>query len=202
MRCERCGRRDCYQEGVDCFDLAEKSRERYADEKLLETTRVATALEARHYMRLCRVEEVIRFAEEMGYGHLGIAFCIGLEKEAGILAEVLKNHFRVTTACCKAGGIAKEELGLEKIDPGRTEAMCNPAGQALRLNEAGTDLNLIVGLCVGHDIIFSEESAAPVTTVVVKDRVLAHNPIGALTSGYWRRRLGYEEKKGGIRRRK
>ena len=45
------------------------------------------------------------------------------------LAEILAQRFKVTTACCKTGGIEKEELGLEKTDEARTEAMCNPAGQ-------------------------------------------------------------------------
>jgi uncharacterized metal-binding protein len=31
-----------------------------------------------------------------------------------------------------------------------------------------------------------------VTTFVVKDRVLAHNPVGALYSGYWRKRIAQE----------
>ena len=130
------------------------------------------------------------FAEEMGWSHLGIAFCIGLAEEAKVLAEVLKPRFEVTAACCKVAGIEKEALSLEKIIPDRTEAMCNPVAQALRLNEAGTDLNLIVGLCVGHDIIFTQHARAPVTTLIVKDRVLAHNPVGALASGYWRKKLG------------
>ena len=35
------------------------------------------------------------------------------------------------------------------------------------LNEVGTDLNVIVGLCVGHDIAFTQHSKAPVTTLIV-----------------------------------
>jgi uncharacterized metal-binding protein len=199
MKCEKCGRKECYG-GKDCFDLAKQSLERYQDEEILATTRASTALEGRHYMKLCRIEEVIEFAREMGYRHLGIAFCIGLSEEASVLAKVLKQHFKVTAVCCKTGGIEKEELSLEKIIDERTEAMCNPAGQAIRLNQVGTDLNLIVGLCVGHDIIFTKESAAPVTTVIVKDRLLGHNPVAALNSGYWRKRLGLVEATGKISR--
>ncbi|GHV11626.1 hypothetical protein AGMMS49938_02650 [Fibrobacterales bacterium] len=58
--------------------------------------------------------------------------------------------------------------------------MCNPVMQAELLNEQKTDLNIIMGLCVGHDMLFSGASKAPVTTLVVKDRVLCHNPVGAL----------------------
>ena len=67
--------------------------------------------------------------------------------------------------------------------------MCNPAGQATLLNEAGTELNIICGLCVGHDAIFNMVSQAPVTTLIVKDRVLGHNPVAAIYSQYIRRTM-------------
>jgi len=66
--------------------------------------------------------------------------------------------------------------------------MCDPIGQAIILNDNKTDLNIICGLCMGHDILFSKYSKALVTTFIVKDRVLAHNPIGALNK-YYRNKL-------------
>ena len=57
------------------------------------------------------------------------------------------------------------------------------------LNESHTDFNITVGLCVGHDAIFNIISQAPVTTLIVKDRVLAHNPIGAVYCRYIRRTM-------------
>ena len=58
-------------------------------------------------------------------------------------------------------------------------------------NKEKTDLNVINGLCVGHDTLFMKYSEAPVTYLVVKDRVLAHNPVGALntTMSYYKRLL-------------
>jgi uncharacterized metal-binding protein len=47
-------------------------------------------------------------------------------------------------------------------------------------------MNLIVGLCLGHDILFTMNSKAPVTTLIVKDRMLGHNPVIALYSNYHR----------------
>ena len=41
-------------------------------------------------------------------------------------------------------------------------------------------MNVIVGLCVGHDMLFTKYSDAPVTTLVVKDRVTGHNPVSVL----------------------
>ena len=71
--------------------------------------------------------------------------------------------------------------------------MCNPKTQAKILNEAKTELNFIVGLCVGHDMLFTKASDAPVSSIITKDRVLANNPAGAVYSRYWRRKLGILE---------
>ena len=98
------------------------------------------------------------------------------------------------TVICKTGGISKEEVGIPeevKIHPGEFEAMCNPIAQAKLLNEQHTDFNIEVGLCVGHDSMFYKYSDAMVTTLVAKDRVLAHNPCGAIycAEGYFKKRL-------------
>ncbi len=63
--------------------------------------------------------------------------------------------------------------------------MCNSVTQAKLLNKAKTDLNVLVGLCVGHDSLFIKFSKAPVTVLAAKDRVLAHNPLAALYAGHY-----------------
>ena len=193
--CAECNDKSCYQ-GKDCFGLKDEVLKRYQDPKILEITRAATMLEGRHYMKLTRIEELIRFATELGYKHLGVAFCIGFSEEARLLNDILKRRFEVSAVCCKACGVEKEQLGLDKIVPERVEAMCNPVAQALLLNRADTRLNIILGLCIGHDIIFTKNSEAPVTTLVVKDRVLAHNPVGALYSRYWRNKIARQMDEG------
>ena len=69
--------------------------------------------------------------------------------------------------------------------------MCTPVGQARALARAGTELNLLLGLCVGHDSLFMKHSVAPVTVLAVKDRVLGHNPLAAVypADGYYQDRL-------------
>lgn len=42
------------------------------------------------------------------------------------------------------------------------------------------DLNVVVGLCVGHDSLFYKYAKGLTTTLITKDRMLAHNPAGAL----------------------
>ena len=113
------------------------------------------------------------------------AICIGLENEARIIHKILAKDFEVHSVCCKVLGFNKDDFGLEKLHGEGFEAACNPIGQAMVLNKEKTQLNIILGLCIGHDILFTEHSKAPVTTLAVKDRVLAHNPLGAIYSNYY-----------------
>ena len=134
--------------------------------------------------RWTRVEDTVAFAKLMGYKKIGMATCIGLLDEAERLAAILRAQgFEPQSVCCKAGSIDKLELGLaesDKVRPGTFEPACNPIAQAEICNRLGTDMNIIVGLCVGHDMLFNKHSKAPVTTLIVKDRVTGHNPIAVL----------------------
>jgi uncharacterized metal-binding protein len=188
-RCAACQTKDCAG-GKDCFAEAERHLALYQDAQIARLHRAASAIEARHYCQEPRIREIMLFANELGYRKLGLAFCVGLAAEAEIIADILSQEFELASVCCKACGIAKTSLGLEQVHPEQDhETTCNPAGQAALLNEAGTELNIVCGLCVGHDAIFSMTSRAPVTTLIVKDRVLAHNPAGAIYSRYIRRTL-------------
>lgn len=94
----------------------------------------------------------------MGFKKIGIATCISFVDLARTLSGILESHgFEVASAACKNGGIPKELIGLrdeEKIRPGSHESMCNPISQAQLLNRAGCQLNIVLGLCVGHDSLF------------------------------------------------
>jgi uncharacterized metal-binding protein len=145
------------------------------------------------HARWTRVEDTVAFAKLMGWRRVGIATCIGLLHESEALAGILRGQgLEPVSVCCKVGSVDKERLGVadrEKVRPGTFEPACNPVAQARILNDLGTDMNVIVGLCVGHDMLFSKHSAAPVTTLVAKDRVTGHNPAAALygQSFYYRR---------------
>ncbi len=138
---------------------------------------------------LCRLSELIYFCLEMRYQHIGVAYCIDLQEPAEILVRVLRRFFQVYPVSCKIGGMvfSTDLTG----PPGGEESKsvpsiaCNPRGQAEVLNRLGTDMNVIVGICIGADCIFSRFSDAPVTTLFVKDRSLANNPIGAVYSDYY-----------------
>ncbi len=154
--------------------------------------KAAAEVEADGYQKLCRVEETIAFAKKIDAKKLGIAGCAGLQKEVSILTKILRHHgFEVFAAACKVGEIAKTAIGIEEQYTNTGKIMCNPILQAQLLNQQHTDLNIVVGLCVGHDSMFYKYSQALTTTIVVKDRVLGNNPAAALylTDSYYRRLL-------------
>ncbi|EHP88289.1 DUF1847 domain-containing protein [Methanotorris formicicus] len=189
MRCARCNKKDC-SNGKNCKDdILENVMEEYKKEENLKIAKVASFIEGNFYMKKTRLEEIIEFCKMMDYKRIGIAFCIGLEREAKILDEILSKSFDVYSVCCKVCGVDKDEFGLTYINKNQKETMCNPIAQALILNEKKTDLNIILGLCIGHDILFQKYSNAPTTTFAVKDRVLAHNPLGVIYSGYYLKRF-------------
>lgn len=134
--------------------------------------------------RWTRVEDTIALAKLMGWKKIGIATCIGLIYETEQLTAILTAQgLEPLSVCCKAGSIDKLELGLneeDKVRPGTFEPACNPIAQAELCNRSETDMNLIVGLCVGHDMLFAKYSKAPVSTLVCKDRVTGHNPAAVL----------------------
>ncbi|MCJ7855531.1 DUF1847 domain-containing protein [Lachnospiraceae bacterium NSJ-143] len=163
-----------------------------------ENSRLAMAaaqVEGNFYCKLTRVEETVKFAEKIGAKKLGIATCAGTIREARIFAKILrKNGFEVIGEACKVGNRDKTEIGIDdkdKIHPDCYEPMCNPILQAKILNEEKTDLNVMMGLCVGHDALFIKYSDAPVTVLFTKDRVMGHNAVMPLylTESYYRKLL-------------
>jgi len=138
---------------------------------------------------LCRLTELIYFCLEMKYKKIGIAFCIELFEQTEILTRLLRRFFEVFPVCCKIGGKwafdpqTGQTGSRERSD--FTNISCNPVGMANMLNQIETDINIIIGLCIGVDCVFAKSSNAPVSTLFVKDKALAHNPIGALYSDYY-----------------
>lgn len=185
--CAKCESKECRQ-GKDCFAKANNHRQLYKN-TIADLHRAGSTIEAKYYCDKTRLEETILFAKQLGYSKIGLAFCIGLRHEAKIIDEIFSKHFEVISVCCKVCGIDKKDFDLPQISPEGQEVMCNPAGQAQLLNEAKSQLNVLCGLCVGHDAIFTKVSDAPVTTLIVKDRVLAHNPVGAVYCQYIRKQF-------------
>lgn len=202
--CAMCSNHSCEAGDFDKMPLncpckeqeeQEKIKEFYLDEENKMIAHFSALTEAEGYCKKTRLEEIMDFAHKCGFKKLGLAFCVGLSREANILCKILLNNgFEINSLACKNGSIPKEFIEIkdnEKIHPGKFEPMCNPIGQAVFLNKSQTELNIILGLCVGHDSLFIKYSDAPVTVFAVKDRVLAHNPLGALylSDSYYKNKL-------------
>ena len=192
--CAQCGIHACYQKDHSKMpsncpmhqgEVMEDAFSSYMRDDLHDFYIQSCLVESAGYGEWPRLRETIEFAKRLGYTHLGLAFCYGLRREAKIVDSLLRRHgFQVDSVICKCGGIDKSEVGIPHdkfVRPQRDfEAMCNPIGQAKLLNQQHTQLNIALGLCVGHDSLFCKFSDALVTTLVVKDRALANNPVGAI----------------------
>jgi uncharacterized metal-binding protein len=192
--CVLCGVKACLEETKEppAFcpmphepELLAEAERAYLEDPVLQKMAVESAkTEATGYCKATRIEEIMDFAQRMGWTRLGIAHCIGLMREAKTARDIfIANGFEVFTACCKVGAIDKERVGVrdeDKVQPGEFESMCSPVGQAALLAKAGTQFNVVIGLCVGHDSLFFMQTKAPATVLVAKDRVLGHNPVAAL----------------------
>lgn len=134
---------------------------------------------------LSRVEEIAEYALDRGLKRLGLAYCYGMEKDAAVVAALLRRRgVRVSAVSCTTGALAQDQVNT---DSSIRKVSCNPVGQAMQLNAEGVDLVVAVGLCLGHDMLLQQQSAAPVTTLVVKDRTAGHAPLDAV------RRLAAQE---------
>lgn len=160
------------------------------DEKI---SKAAAEVEGEFYCTITRVEEIIKFAQKIGARKIGIATCVGLINESRIFAKILKkNGFEVHGVACKVGAVEKKKINIkDKYIRKSGESMCNPIMQAKLLDKAKTDLNVVVGLCVGHDSLFYKYTNTITTTLITKDRVLGHNPAAALynSTSYYKKLL-------------
>ena len=203
LSCVDCGTQNCkfknrtYPDFCLTTNLSEEDVQwaavRYDEDRNHEVMVASAEVDYEGYCKWTRVQEIMEFARKIGAVKIGIANCIGLVNEARIFAKILRaNGFEPYSVICKVEGRAKSSMGIpekcEEIGP----AMCNPILQARLLNQAKTDLNVVIGLCVGHDSLFYRYSEAYVTTLVTKDRVTGHNPAAALytSHSYYKKGLG------------
>lgn len=201
--CTDCGTQNCkfkdrtYPEFCPTTHLKEAdwqwALERYGEGRNHDIMVASAEVEFEGYCQWTRVQEIMEFARKIGARRIGIANCIGLINEARTFARILRaNGFEPYAVICKVAGKEKSSIGIPKQCEEIGAAMCNPILQARLLNEAKTDLNVVIGLCVGHDSLFYKYSDAYVTTLVTKDRVTGNNPAAALyTAGsYYKRKFG------------
>lgn len=196
---QHCAKRDthypdfCLTTGLTQEEIDEVTA-LYMEEENNKVTVISAELEGEFYGKYTRVEEIVEFAKRMHFTKIGIATCFGLIEESKVFAQILKkNGLQPYTAICKVASVDKMDIGVrEEYCAVTGPAMCNPIMQARLLEKAGCQLNVVMGLCVGHDSLFYKYNKTLCTTLVTKDRVLAHNPVGALyqTKSYYKKLMG------------
>lgn len=207
LSCVDCGTQNCkfkvrtYPEFCPTTNLNQEdlewALERYDEGDNHKIMTASAEVEYEGYGHLTRVEEIMDFARKIGAKKIGIANCIALIKEARTFAKILRtNGFEPYSIICKVGGVDKSSIGIAKECENIGAAMCNPILQARLLNNIKTDLNVVIGLCVGHDSLFYKYSEAYATTLVTKDRVTGHNPAAVLytADSYYKKKLEKKDK--------
>jgi len=158
------------REGFPAFE------ELYSTSEARDAAFHAARIEADGYCEWTRIRELAELATRTGAERLGIAYCADMGREAALAAEYLSE--RSLTAIQAPGS-----------------ARCDPRGQADFFARQHTQLNVIAGMCVGHEAIFVRASEAPVVALVARDARLRHNPVAALyTSRSYSKKALYGER--------
>ena len=136
-----------------------------------------------------RIEEALLLCKELKLKRIGFAACTAMVWEMDCLKMLFtREGFEVFTVSCQIGRVSAESRGVPEVNE-CTRSSCNPIAQAEILNREDTQLNFAVGLCIGHDILFTQYSKAPVSTLIVKDRVTGNNPAATLYGWHRRKQL-------------
>lgn len=151
----------------------------YAGEGVRESLVQSAVVEAEGYCRWTRIREVLEYSRRMGYRRLGVAHCPDMRRVAAQVADMLAS------------------TGLEPVLPPPFRE-CDPVAQLRFFRREGTELNVLSGMCVGHEAIFLREGDTPAVGLVARDARLRHNPAaGIYTSrsylkselfGHWSRK--------------
>jgi uncharacterized metal-binding protein len=170
-------------------DVVEQTKTKYSEAYEISIYKAAAAVVTNGYGKWTRIQEAIEFAKELKLSKIGLASCVALIRELGLVTELFTGAgFKVISSACQIGRVSPEDRGVPELK-GCLGVTCNPITQAEILNNEGTELNFILGLCLGHDILFTRHSKAPVSTLIVKDRVTGQNPVAALYASQHRRPL-------------
>ncbi len=179
MNCTTCDDSICRKQQSSCnreiFDKAEVI-DQYRDPSNSEIVQAAAQLvDSGRAGTLSRMQEIVAFAKHMKYKRLGLAYCYGMEQYAKAIETTLTGEgFVVSAVSCSVGGLKQSEVNAASCIH---KVSCNPLGQAQQLNAEKVDLTLVVGICLGHDILLNRHLDMDSTTLVVKDRKFNHAPL-------------------------
>jgi uncharacterized metal-binding protein len=199
ITCDACARQECrlgYPAGIPGYclatkykDLVEETATDYAAPGSVDIYVASSRIKAAGDGKWTRVQEGIEFARELKLHKIGLASCVALIRELKMVSELFAGAgFDVVSAACQLGRVSAEARGVPELKDVRG-VTCNPIAQAEIMNSEGTELNYTLGLCLGHDILFARHSKAPVSALIVKDRMTGNNPAAALYTSFYRRPL-------------
>lgn len=177
MDCTRCNSKDCRRASTTpCQDNSSQYIDQYQQPDNKQRTKAASSLiDNGRAGTLSRLQEIVEYAKIQGYNKIGCAYCYGMEKEATLLRQYLElEGFKPIMVSCTVDQVLESTIDPQKVSQ---TVSCNPLGQAVRLNASGAQLTLLMGLCLGHDILIQKNLAMDFTTFVVKDRVHQHHPL-------------------------
>jgi len=179
MNCTTCDDKVCRKQQTSC------NREsfgktavigQYQEGQISEIVKAAAELvDGGRAGTLSRMEEIIEYAKLMKYQKIGIAYCYRMEQYAKTIEKLLTDEcFDVSAVSCSVGGLKQSEVNATSCIH---KVSCNPLGQADQLNAEEIDLTLVVGICLGHDILLNRNLKMDFTTLAVKDRKFDHAPL-------------------------
>ena len=172
----------------------DKAKDEYRKTKNIQIYEAACIVGAENNGFRPRIEEALHFSRQLSLSKIGFAACTAFETEMDVIKRLFTQEgLEVVCANCQIGGVTAEARKVSHLSD-YPNAACNPITQAEILNREDTELNFIVGLCLGHDILFTRYSKAPVSTLIVKDRMMGNNPAGVLYGWHARRHLFHKDK--------
>jgi uncharacterized metal-binding protein len=181
MDCTNCSAKSC-RESESCGNEKFERKAIVSDyhksgnQKILQAA--ASLVDNGKARSLSRLQEIIVFIKTMDYKKVGMAYCYGMEKDAKLVKKMFKAaEIRLHTVSCTVGAVNQNAINVNSCTE---KVSCNPLGQAEQLNGEEVDFVIIMGICLGHDILLQRNLKADFTTFVVKDRVFLHAPIKAL----------------------
>ncbi|NQT57913.1 MAG: DUF1847 domain-containing protein [Bacteroidetes bacterium] len=177
MNCIACKTKSCRGNiscGAEKFDL-DINMDAYHKEDSQKIVQAAAILvDDGRAGTLSRIEELVEFARLMNYQRIGLAYCYGMESTASAVRDIFTaNGLKTVGVSCTVGGFSQSEINENST---LTGVSCNPLNQAAQLNQEKVDLAVVIGLCLGHDILFNREFKSDITTLIVKDRPNEHAP--------------------------
>ena len=199
IMCNDCATVECrkgYPKGIPSYceanrfqEILEQTKTEYTAPGVIDIYLASGKVVENGYGKWPRIQEALEFSKELKVKKVGFASCVGLIEELRLITELFTGAgFEAISASCQVGRVSPEARGVTGFKDAHG-LYCNPIAQAGILNDQKTELNFVLGLCMGHDILFNRFSKAPVSTLIVKDRVTGNNPAAPLYGSFQRQAL-------------